>query len=123
MKAQFATIEAIIGLLLVVAALAFARVAINSHNGNAYVSRQAAASDFAAYDLINQLSQNASAMSCIDNYSVGDAPCLEYYKPIYGLSSFDIFIVGNGTPSYTGSARCFPYESGEGYEELCVEAD
>jgi hypothetical protein len=126
MKAQFATIEAIISLLLVVVFIGFAQTTINNSNGREYSARQLLVSNLASYDFINQISENYSSGECMNSYIAGNGTCLSRYMQdyisIYGLSSFRV-IFGKGNFSEEGKTTCFPYNSLLGKEELCIEAD
>lgn len=126
MKAQFATIEAIMALLVVIAVAAFTGNAINRLNTDAYSAREALASSFAVYDFLNQASSNRSLEECMALYLTGNQTCasgyLEIYRSLYGLRSFGIAL-GNGSEIGDGGiVRCFPYRFGTDYEELCIEA-
>lgn len=125
MKAQFATIEAIVSLLLTIAVIGFVQMTINNSNGREYSARQLLAANLASYDFISQISENQSVAECVNSYIIGNKKCLlnyiQEYVSIYGLNSFRV-VLGDGSISGKGT-MCFPYNSMPGEEELCIEAD
>lgn len=94
MKAQFATIEALLSLFIATYALYACGHIISNSQQSLGLARGAISAKAAAYDLLVQILQNQSTRSCA--LSASSAMCMAsyfaYYKEIYGVS--DIGIIG-----------------------------
>lgn len=95
MKAQFATIEAMISLVLVASAMTFVSSQTNSATANFNAQRSMLQRSAALYDIVNALRQNLTANNCLSElYLTNQSGCMqnltETYAKIFGLSSAEI---------------------------------
>ena len=125
MKAQFATVEAIISLVTVIAAIGVLNAQINNYVNGEYSARRSLELTLATSDFLVQLTHNVSLQKCIQNVQTNNTTCilgyLNYYKKAYGLENFSI-VFGNGSISSPNS-KCFPYNSAYGKSEICIGGD
>lgn len=125
MKAQFATVEAIMALAAVVMVIGVLNAQINSYAGGESGAKRSLELMFATSDFLAQLTNNASLQKCVQNAPTGGSACmlgyLNYYKETYGLENLSI-IFGNGSISLPNS-KCFPYNSIHGASEICIGGD
>ncbi len=131
MRAQFATIEAILAMFLVLSAVSFVSVGISLGDRNYYSESGKLVQSIAIYDAADQIAKNLSANDCIALSGAGNNPACarnltESYKTAFGLSQFEIvaagFAIGNSTKNSTTS--CFPifFESANATCEVCLIA-
>ncbi len=111
MRLQFATIEAVVSLIIAVSATSAAAAMINNYQHYYSMERSNASASSAAYDLLNQLSQNSVAAQCIGNASAAVCNFSAYYDRIYGISGIGIVSVGGHPHNYT-SIYCANESSG-----------
>lgn len=113
MKAQFATIESLISLSLIIAFIYFGSTLLNGSNASFYSSSKTLSLNAAGYDFVHQLYQNqtfdycfsqvnsSARYACIENY-------LKEYAAVYQTNNI-AFVVGNatfGNSSQTNSILC-----------------
>lgn len=116
MKAQFATLEALLSLAIAISAASAAGYMIASSGyalnaGHETISRSAA-----AYDFIMQLTLNRSSEECLAITESNGSSCLgsyaQYYRYVYGIKR--IGVIGKNTPSYNYSeVYCSVGQSGQ----------
>ncbi len=101
MNAQFATIESLVSVSVVIAFISFGSVILNGSNASFYSSSRALNSNIAGYDFVQQLYQNKSFASCLSQtnssarYLCAESYVSEY-KNIYQAGNVAI-VVGNAT--------------------------
>lgn len=115
MRAQFATIEAIASLLVVLSAISFVSGEISLNNANVYASHSGVAQSMAAYDFFRQIADNESANGCIALARMtGDSACLdalvESYKEAFGIGQLEVALPGlqAGDAAGGGARECAP---------------
>ena len=104
MKAQFATIEAIIALSIALSAMYFGAESISAAQHSLFLERYNASSAAAAYDFLDQLEANYSTRQCIYNAQC-QASYSAYYQRIYGIVRIGI-IKGNSTAGNYSKVYC-----------------
>lgn len=123
MKIQFASIEALLSLLLALAVLSFSAYSLNRLSASSRKSLEQMSSGMASYDFMAQLLGNSSERECV--YLKGPTACkipYAYYLAIYRLKKFkavQLYNVSSG--NYT--LRCFTYPAGNATGYICIEAD
>jgi hypothetical protein len=110
-KAQFATIEAMLSLLAILSAVSLVASQINHSTAELGAQRIRMREAMAAYDLINEIQHNSSANECIMSlYSSDDAACAEKisndYSAIFGIGGINLSFVSQPNASTTG--KCVP---------------
>ena len=102
MKAQFATIESIISLMIVVASLSLYARTLPSMQEYLLHAGQNASLAAASYDFINQIRENVSTYNCVT--SQDPSSCIQnyskYYKALYGIRSIGIITGSNPSGAY-----------------------
>ncbi len=94
MRAQFATIEALMALTLALSTATAISQALGTyqHDYNSQYSNLSMA--VAAHDFIQQMSSNATAQYCMDGYAQDHSGCMSnytgYYMSVYGLSAIGV---------------------------------
>ncbi|MDE1804316.1 MAG: hypothetical protein KGH59_00830 [Candidatus Micrarchaeota archaeon] len=83
MKAQFAVAESVTSILLAIFAITYTTNAMNSATLTLFTQKSALISNFAIYDLINQLDFNGSTKLCVENLSSSNSTCLSNLFLIY----------------------------------------
>ncbi len=85
MKAQFATIEAIISLVLAASVVSFAYTQLNGETSAFASSARQLRSSAAAYDMLNLFAENATANACLGAYLLdSSAQCMQSIADDYG---------------------------------------
>jgi hypothetical protein len=90
LRLQFATIEAIVSLIIAISATSAAAAMINNYQHYYGMARSNASASSAAYDLLSQLSQNSAAAQCIGNASAAVCNFADYYGKIYGIRGIGV---------------------------------
>lgn len=125
MKAQLASMEAIMVLLLVVASLAFARNVLGSLSRDASPARGTLSSAMAIYDFLDMVERNYTAAACLHAYGSGNTTCMDAYiaeyKAVYGLDAFGVAYGKISMAASGAPIRCFPFPAAT-ENELCIEA-
>ncbi len=126
MKAQFATIEALLSLFAVMIALALLHNASNGINAGMGSARSSLGASVAVYDFYQQLRYDPELQLCIAQYSAGNKSCIlayeGYYAKAYNLGYFGIYLGGSyGLPA-SSFIRCYPYTVGSNWSEICIGA-
>ena len=124
MRIQFASLEAIASLMVVLIALSFSIYCIKSYEASSSEAREVMASGLASYDFMSQLARNSSESECIFLYGPEYPSCgikTQEYQDIYGLSLFKVVSFGN-TSSGPYQTRCFTYNAASGTGYICIEA-
>ncbi len=102
MKAQFATIESIISLMIVISSLSLYARTLPSMQEYLIHAGQNASRAAASYDFINQILENTSTYNCVT--SQNPSYCMQnyskYYKEIYGIRSIGIMTGPNQSGAY-----------------------
>ncbi len=103
MKAQFATMEAILSLVIVVSSLALYSRTMPSMQEYLLHASQNASLSAASYDFISQMMENKSTYSCVT--SSDPSPCMQnyssYYQKIYGIKRIGIISGSSQSISYS----------------------
>ncbi len=126
MKAQFATVEAVVSLLFVLSLAVFCIKEAAAYAQSSFEARQGLATSIATYDLISQLMGNGTAKACAAVFAAsGDSSCIagyaSAYESAYGLSSVALTI-GNRTygSMANSTVRCFPYNITGNVSIACI---
>jgi hypothetical protein len=131
MRAQFATIEALISLLAVLFVITFVSAQISLSNRTAYFARSGLVQGMAVYDAFDQIADNSSANRCASlAVATEDAPCLAgmvaSYKEAFGLREFSVVLAGvsAGDAGVDGTRVCAPVRLASLNEtsEVCIIA-
>ncbi len=124
MRIQFASLESIASLMVVLLALSFSIYCIKSFEASVSEAREIMASGFASYDFISQLEHNSSESECIFLHGPEYPPCgirTQEYQNIYDLRLFKVVSFGNAS-SGPYQTRCFTYNAASGTGYICIEA-
>ncbi|MHB1830362.1 MAG: hypothetical protein ACYCO0_03125 [Candidatus Micrarchaeaceae archaeon] len=105
MKAQFATLEVLLSLAIVISA-ASATSYIISRSGYAFnAEHEAISRSAAAYDFIMQLTQNLTSEECLAITESNGSSCMDnytqYYRYVYGIKR--IGVIGKNASGYNYS--------------------
>ena len=127
MKAQFATMESLISLSLIISFIALGSMAINMSNTSFYANSKSLNTNIAAYDFVQQLHQNSSFGYCMSEKNSSERySCAEnymnLYKAVYGESNL-MFAAGNATLGYSNrstSKTCSLYVNFSGSLLVCL---
>ncbi len=133
MRAQFATLEALVALLISVSVVSSFSVCLALVPNQEYGSRAGLATATAEYDLMNGFMRNASESGCLDLYLSGSsAPCLDRlmgeYAALYGIGSLSLVASGvqqqaaKSGSGPEGTAACFPYQYESVLYTICFES-
>lgn len=132
MRAQFATMEALISLLIVLFAISFVSAEVSLNGKSVLASRSGLVQGMAVYDAFEQITRNASANGCVALASrSGGSPCLdkmvESYKEAFGMRRFGVALPGlsAGDPAANGTLECIPvrFPSLNETDEVCIAAE
>jgi len=122
-KAQFATVEALLSLILVVGITLSASMILNSYSSENYIASRETSAAAEIYDIESNANVNATLKSCINYAAQGNTTCLgsyiQYYSHVYGQGGI-VFVVNNrsvGSLSGAYEIECMPIEEGE----ACIE--
>ncbi len=127
MNAQFATIESLVSISLVIAFISFGSVLLNGSNASFYSSSKILNSNLAGYDFVQQLYQNRSFDSCLTQinssarYSCTESYVREYIN-IYRTGNMAL-VVGNvtfGNSSQTNSRTCAQFAGSDAEITTCI---
>ncbi|MDE1850572.1 MAG: hypothetical protein KGH54_02130 [Candidatus Micrarchaeota archaeon] len=125
MKIQFATIEAMVSLLLALSFATFYAFQTNESVSSAYTVLTNLRSSTAIYDLSQQIDSNSALRSCILEE---DYPCartyLYQYAKVLGLKKVSLEVNGTIIGNLTGGSQfaCFPISQNEINQTICVYA-
>ncbi len=126
MKAQFATIEALLSLFAAIVALAFVHSASNGIGARIDSARSSLDASLASYDFNEQLRYDPRLQWCVAQYGAGNTSCfsayVKYYAQAYGLGYFGIGLGSSfGLPAWA-FVNCYPYLGKDGKSEICIGA-
>lgn len=127
MRAQFATIEALISLAIVLSASTFVAQSISMNAANIYSESERLRASVAAYDLIGQIEGNFSTRTCIASLGNVTGACasnlLNLYEKAYGMH-FSLAVAGIrlGDAVSGGATECvrMNLSGDDGSEAVCV---
>jgi hypothetical protein len=114
MRAQFATIEALVSLLVVLSAVSFVSWEISLNTRSVGAERSRIAQSMAAYDFFEQIAENKSTNDCAAlSSATRNAGCLnttiDLYKEAFGISQFGVALPGLSVGNATGGVEeCLP---------------
>ena len=124
MRIQFASLESIASLMVVLLVLLFSTYCIKSFSASSSKAREIMSSGFASYDFMSQLARNSSESECIFLHGPEYPSCgikTQEYRDIYGLRLFEVVPFGNAS-SGPYQTRCFTYNAVSGTGYICIEA-
>jgi hypothetical protein len=131
MRAQFATIEALISLLAILSVISFVSGEIFLNTRGVCAARSRAIQSMAAYDAAEQIAGNWSTNECVASaHAAGASPCLatllESYREAFGIRHFELafqgFSVGNATANDTPECLPIRFVSLNVTDEVCIIA-
>ncbi len=131
MRAQFATVEALISLLAILSTISLVSGSISLNSSSVHAAQSKVVQGMAVYDAAEQIAGNVSTNECVAlAHETGDASCLngiiESYKEAFGLRHFGLAFPGISVGNATGNdtSECVPIEfaSLNGTEEVCIMA-
>ena len=125
MRIQFATLEVIISLLIVLSVVAYFEAYFVQVPNQYYHARETLAASMAEYDIMNNAMRNLSTAMCLSMYLTENSDCIKTliygYGLLYGihnLSVSDGSKLPGGSNSPTG---CFPYPVNGLLYTLCFD--
>lgn len=127
MRAQFATIEALISLVIVLSVSTFVARSISVNAANIYSESERLKASAADYDLLGQIEGNFSTRTCIASLSNVTDACvaklLDLYEKAYGMH-FSLAVAGIrlGDAVSDGTTECVQMNlsAANGFEAVCV---
>lgn len=131
MRAQFATFEALISLLVILSVISFVSVEISINNSGVNAATSRAIQSMATYDVAEQIAGNWSTNGCIASIrATGNAACLtallEDYQEAFRIRHFELvfpgFSVGNSTSNDTSNCVPIHFASLNMTDETCIIA-
>ena len=104
MKLQFATLEALSALMIAISAVAIGSQIAGVYQHDYYSYSKNLSMSAAAYDFINQMSENAVARECLSGPAGQWQECASkydsWYKGAYGINNIGI-VNGSGGGNYS----------------------
>ena len=121
MKAQFATIEALVALSITLSTILLTESLLNLSAFTFNHQNSELKLIAAVYDIESQITQNSTISTCI-NRSYNKTSCLKnftvYYDALYGISKINVISNGTFTPNNNTEAFCTMHEGGS---KICVQ--
>jgi uncharacterized ion transporter superfamily protein YfcC len=122
MKAQFATIEAGIALVLVASAVGFASSLVNSSTASLASQSASLQKSIAVYDIFNALERNATYNACIAQLYLGNqtgcvAGAERYFDSVFGMNGIGILIGEQGAGD---ACATIPLSDANATAEVCI---
>lgn len=116
MKAQFATLEALLSLAIAISAASATGYIIASSGYAFNAQREVISRSAAAFDFIMQVTQNRTSEECLAIAESNGSNCLDsymqYYRYVYGIKH--IGVIGKNTTGYNYSeVYCSTGQSGQ----------
>lgn len=121
LKAQFASVEATLSLLVVLLAIGFASRAVTNYNKLIYTSKLNLSESLALYDIEDEILQNTSANNCVSGI-IENQICAHSLLSLYG-SVYDVKIKISSQGKSVGYATggrtiCFAVN----FTDVCITA-
>lgn len=121
MKAQFATTEAIVSLLLAASIVSFAYVQLSGATAAFASSTKQMQNGAAAYDLLNLFARNATANTCLGVYLLhGNSSCVQSIAGAYGAELGVAGIRVGNNASATSACGTILLLAGNVLQRVCV---
>jgi hypothetical protein len=96
LKAQFATLEALLSLTVVLSTASVAGGIIANSERSVGYERAGISRASAAYDFMMQLALNSSASECLSRFESEGSDCLnnytQYYRYVYGIRQMGVIV-------------------------------
>ncbi len=110
MRAQFATIEAGVSLVLIASAISFASAWTAYATAEAYAQSASLRRSMALYDILNALGRNATYNDCISLLYLGDGSCAgsmqSGFAQIFEAKSVAVGLVLSTQPAQDSTGAC-----------------
>ncbi|MDE1825073.1 MAG: hypothetical protein KGH61_03285 [Candidatus Micrarchaeota archaeon] len=126
-KAQFAFIESLISLVLVITSLYYISMGISNAVSAWYSGKQELSANVAIYDFSYETAQNSSMNSCISSiFSTPNQSCINHYiseyKKIYGINLLELKAprAAFGDQVKHGVTGCLAFSESNSIEPLCI---
>ncbi|VVB77049.1 Uncharacterised protein [uncultured archaeon] len=127
MRAQFATVEALLAVTAILSAASFMSASMSEDRSAMYFERSRLVQSAAVYDLSNYLARNRSANDCLAH---SDAACANAivgnYESVFGIENISVATSGFAAGAYAsrGVLDCFPFRflSTNESDAVCISA-